>query len=115
LFHNSNVFGSCIIKILYTGCDKIKKKNNFGAKRLTEALRKALTGVPCCGALLEVTPRDLRVMLSVIRTELGPKSTRNFGVLCVLGVPVAVVPSKALSMPLYPPYLEAVVIFGVRM
>jgi len=26
LFHNSNVFGSCIIHILYTGCAKIKKK-----------------------------------------------------------------------------------------
>jgi len=26
LFHNSNVFGSCIIHILYTGCVKIKKK-----------------------------------------------------------------------------------------
>ena len=25
LFHNSNVFGSCIIHILYTGCTKIKK------------------------------------------------------------------------------------------
>ena len=24
-FHNSNVFGSCIINILYTGCAKIKK------------------------------------------------------------------------------------------
>jgi len=34
LFHNSNVFGSCIIHILYTGCAKIKKKNNSGAKRL---------------------------------------------------------------------------------
>ena len=33
LFHNSNVFGSCIIHILYTGCAKIKK-NNCGAKRL---------------------------------------------------------------------------------
>jgi hypothetical protein len=33
LFHNSNVFGSCIIHILYTGCAKIKK-NNPGAKRL---------------------------------------------------------------------------------
>ena len=33
LFHNSNVFGSCIIHILYTGCAKIKK--NSGAKRLT--------------------------------------------------------------------------------
>ena len=26
LFHNSNVFGSCIIHILYTGCAKIKKQ-----------------------------------------------------------------------------------------
>jgi len=26
LFHNSNVFGSCIIHILYTECTKIKKK-----------------------------------------------------------------------------------------
>ena len=26
LFHNSNLFGSCIIHILYTGCAKIKKK-----------------------------------------------------------------------------------------
>jgi len=34
LFHNSNVFGSCIIHILYTGCAKIKK-NNSGPKRLT--------------------------------------------------------------------------------
>jgi len=29
----SNVFGSCIIHILFTGCTKIKK-NNSGAKRL---------------------------------------------------------------------------------
>ena len=33
LFHNSNVFGSCFIHILYTGCAKIKKKNS-GAKSL---------------------------------------------------------------------------------
>jgi len=32
LFHNSNVFSSCIIHILYTECAKIKK-NNSGAKR----------------------------------------------------------------------------------
>jgi len=25
LFHNSNIFGSCFIHILYTGCSKIKK------------------------------------------------------------------------------------------
>ena len=34
LFHNSNVFGSCFIHILYTGCAKIKKKSNSGPKRL---------------------------------------------------------------------------------
>jgi len=33
LFHNSNIFGSWIIHILYTECAKIKKKNS-GAKRL---------------------------------------------------------------------------------
>ena len=25
LFHNSNVFGSCVIHVLYIGCAKIKK------------------------------------------------------------------------------------------
>ena len=35
LFHNSNVFGSCIIHVLYTECAKIKKKNNSGARRLS--------------------------------------------------------------------------------
>ena len=38
LFHNSNVFGSCIIHILYTGCAKIKK-NNSGARRVSYVLR----------------------------------------------------------------------------
>ena len=35
LFHNANLFGFCIIHILYTGCAEIKKKNNnSGAKGL---------------------------------------------------------------------------------
>ena len=34
LFHNANLFGSCIIHILYTGCTKLKK-NNSGAKGLS--------------------------------------------------------------------------------
>ena len=34
LFHNSNLFGSCFIHILYTVCAKILK-NNSGTKRLT--------------------------------------------------------------------------------
>jgi len=33
---NSNVFGSCIIHILYTGCAKLKKKS--GAKTLSHVL-----------------------------------------------------------------------------
>ena len=33
LFHNANLFGSCIIHISYTGCAKIEK-NNSGTKRL---------------------------------------------------------------------------------
>ena len=33
LFHNANLFGSCIIHILYTACAEIKKKNS-GAKGL---------------------------------------------------------------------------------
>jgi len=40
-FHNSNVFGSCIIHILYTGCAKIKK-NNSGAKRLMKECQQIL-------------------------------------------------------------------------
>ena len=37
LFHNSNVFDSCIIHILYTGVLTFKK-NNSGAKRLSSSL-----------------------------------------------------------------------------
>ena len=32
LFHNSNVFGSCIIHILYTGCAKNLKKKFWRQK-----------------------------------------------------------------------------------
>jgi len=39
LFHNSNVFGSSFIHILYTGCAKILK-NNSGAKRLKMVVHK---------------------------------------------------------------------------
>ena len=37
LFRNVNLFGSCIIHILYTECAKIKK-NNSGAKGLMSAI-----------------------------------------------------------------------------
>jgi len=38
LFHNSNVFGSFIIHILYAGYAKIKENNNSGAKRLIQTV-----------------------------------------------------------------------------
>ena len=59
LFHNSNVFGSCIIHILYAGCAKIRKKN-FGAKRLSiiwletwhvlESVRDVIDSIICISA-----------------------------------------------------------------
>ena len=44
LFHNSNIFGSCFIHILYTECAKIKQ-NNSGAKRLIHMYRRSPTFV----------------------------------------------------------------------
>ena len=41
LFHNSNVFGSCVIHILYTGCAEIKN-NNSGAKSLKWVVKKPI-------------------------------------------------------------------------
>ena len=47
LFHNSNVFGSCKIHILYTGVLKFKK-NNFGTKRLKKKEKFQVKGVQIC-------------------------------------------------------------------
>ena len=44
LFHNSNIFDSCIIHILDTGCAKVKK-NNSGPKSL---MRKELVVTRQC-------------------------------------------------------------------
>ena len=44
LFHNSNIFGSCIIHILYTGCAKIKI-NNSSAKKVNIPLTKKIVSV----------------------------------------------------------------------
>ena len=46
LFHNSNVFGSCIIQILYTGCSKIKKINS-GAERLIHTMIHPTANLEC--------------------------------------------------------------------
>ena len=51
LFHNSNIFGSCIIHILYTGCAKIKK-NNSGAKRLSRLFTEKSLSSPCLKPVL---------------------------------------------------------------
>jgi len=48
LFHNSIVFGSCIIRILYTGCAKIKK-NNSGPKSLNAELKPICHLLPLLG------------------------------------------------------------------
>ena len=52
LFHNSNVFGSCIIHILYTGCAKIKKKNNSGAKWVKDTLCLEDSSLLCCDGVI---------------------------------------------------------------
>ena len=63
LFHNSKVFGSCIIHILYTGCAKIKK-NNSGAKRLrTVTLANTNNAVPDDGV---TTPKHVGGVLMLI-------------------------------------------------
>ena len=50
LFHNSNLFGSCFIHILCTGCAKIKK-NNSGAKRLKHSVIYCVILIWCCGSM----------------------------------------------------------------
>ena len=46
LFHNANLFGSCIIHILHTVCAEIKKKNHSGAKGLIVTSIKPGNGHP---------------------------------------------------------------------
>jgi len=75
-FHKSNVFGSCIIHILYTGCAKIKKNNNSGAKRLTAQI--ANTSFICetltfsyslQHTLTSTSYRVFTVLLACLRTD----------------------------------------------
>jgi len=54
LFHNSNLFGSCIIHILYTGCAKIKK-NNSGDKRLIKTKEQGVSKLTHVSALSKCT------------------------------------------------------------
>ena len=55
LFHNSNLFGTCIIHILYTGCAKIKK-NNSGPKSLISFVQQLNRGsIKCVLAVVLIT------------------------------------------------------------
>jgi hypothetical protein len=74
-FHKSNVFGSCIIHILYTGVLKLKK-NNSGAKRLTAQIVK--TSFICetltfsyslQHSLTSTSYRVFTVLLACLRTD----------------------------------------------
>jgi len=57
LFHNFNLFGSCIIHILYTGVLKLKK-NISGAKRLIEpdVCGRVGTNISSCSKPEELNP-----------------------------------------------------------
>ena len=53
LFHNANLFGSCIIHILYTGCAKIKKNNSDAKGLIIKELRWTCTDISKnCAAIL---------------------------------------------------------------
>ena len=70
LFHNANLFGSCIIHILYTGYAKIKK-NNSGAKGLNNICNSSLHPITS-----NISPPDLKRSAISIRFNLC---------MCVLG------------------------------
>ena len=61
-FHDSNVFGSCIIHILYTGCAKIKK-NNSGAKMLI----RSWTPDDCLFKLLQHNTKSMETIKSITK------------------------------------------------
>ena len=84
LIHNSNIFGSSIIHILYTGCAKIKKiipapkglikkvptrRWNFSRERLTSILRyraKRRAYKDLCFSVLIVSPQTRGTIISEI-------------------------------------------------
>ena len=65
LFHNANLFGICIIHILYTGCAEIKKKYISGAKGLIWAWKS-----PCANYLLVVALKSPSTLCIVIPSSL---------------------------------------------
>jgi len=71
LFHNSKVFGSCIIHILYTGCAKIKKFRREKVKTGTGELVKDrqcthnATQSPVRATIVAVEKEEVLLILSV--------------------------------------------------
>ena len=70
LFHNSNIFGYCVIHILYTGVLKLKK-NNSGPKRLNAELN------PVCHLLTLLEAHHI-LHVSRIRVNLVPVLNTRF-------------------------------------
>ena len=67
LFHNANLFGSCIIHILYTECAEIKKKFS-GAKWLSSLdnlLMAYIQGQKCSFILYIVTNCNIILFMTV--------------------------------------------------
>ena len=63
-FHNSTVFGSCNIHILYTGVLKLKK-NNSGAKRLMQVVYQ-VEGCARCRLLALLHGKHIRLHVQYI-------------------------------------------------
>jgi len=63
-FHNSNLFGSCVIHVLYTGCAKIGKKKKFRRQKITtlKTLRYVSVLRPSSGSYIFLA----RVTLEII-------------------------------------------------
>jgi hypothetical protein len=79
LFHNSNVFGSCIIHILFTECAKIKKNNaNSGSKRLNAELNPICHLLALLGAhhIFHVSELRVKEKIFELRNTLAFKETK---------------------------------------
>ena len=67
LFHNANLFGSCIIHILYTGCAETKKKKKkSGAKGLTTYITLCMYNVET----VKTKPENLCILDGVFNKKI---------------------------------------------
>ena len=71
LFHNANLFGSCIIHILYTRCAQIKKKNNnSGAEGIMSLTGERMISIKIC-----ISYRSNK--FGFVSVEMGPQLGPN--------------------------------------